>query len=134
MTSNTRTSTRALTSALLVGGLVFSLAAAARVKPPAELPLKLTSFTVNLGVSNPPVRRGLGIGDRRRTDIVQIGIDRWSSDQQLDRLIDTLRTRGANKMLNDLRKAPRVGYIRTPDHVGWGSGPGPVDALPHTQD
>jgi hypothetical protein len=119
MTSLTKISTRSLASVLVVGGLVFSLAAAARVKPASELPLKLTSFTVNLGVSNLPARRSLGIGDRRRTDIVQIGIDRWSSDQELDRLVDTLRTRGANKMLNDLRKAPRVGYLRTPDHVGW---------------
>jgi len=114
-----RTSTRLLTSALLVGGLVSSLAAAAVVRPQAELPLRLTSFTINLGFTNPPFRRGLGIGDRRRTGMVEIGIDRWSSDRQLDALIDTLRTRGANKMLNDLRRAPRVGFIRTPDHVGW---------------
>jgi hypothetical protein len=120
MTSRIKTSTRALlTSGLVMGGLIFSLAAAALVKPSTQLPLKLTSFTVNLGVSNLPRYRSLGIGDRRRTGLVEIGIDRWSPDGQLDELLDTLRTRGADKMLGDLQKAPRVGYLRTPDHVGW---------------
>jgi len=119
MTRRTKTSTRTLAAGLVVGGLVFSLAAAALVKPPAEPPLKLISFAVNLGVSNLPRHRSLGIGDGRRAGIVQIGIDRWSPHQELDSLLDTLRTRGADKMLNDLQKAPRVGYIRTPDRVGW---------------
>jgi len=119
MTRNTKTPARVLTSALVLGGLLFSLTATARMKPPAEPPLKLTSFTVNLGVSNLPSRRSLGIGDRRRTDLVEIGIDRWSPSQELDSLIDTLRTKGADKMLTDLQKAPRVGYLRTPDRVGW---------------
>ena len=119
MTRNTQASTRILTSALVAGGLLFSLAATAGVRPPAELPLKLTSFTVNLGVSNLPARRSLGIGDRRRTDLVQISIDRWSPSHELDSLIDTLRTQGANRMLTDLQRAPRVGSLRTPDHVGW---------------
>lgn len=119
MTGNTKLSTRTLAMGLAVGGLVFSLAAAALVRPPAEPPLKLISFTVNLGVSNLPRHRSLGIGDRRRTDIVEIGIDRWSSPRQLDSLLDTLKTQGADKMLSDLRKAPRVGYLRTPDRVGW---------------
>jgi hypothetical protein len=119
MTGNTKTSTRTLAAGLMAGGLVFSLAAAALVRPSAEPPLKLISFTVNLGVSNLPRHRGLGIGDQRRTGIVEIGIDRWSPHRELDSLLDTLRTRGADKMLSDLRKAPRVGYIRTPDRVGW---------------
>src|SRR6185369_11655269 len=119
MTRRTKTSTRTLAAGLVVGGLVFSLAAAALVKPPAEPPLKLISFAVNLGVSNLPRHRSLGIGDGRRAGIVQIGIDRWSPHQELDSLLDTLRTRGADKMLNDLQKAPRVGYAITTRRVSW---------------
>jgi len=118
-TRRTKTSTRTLAAGLVAGGLIFSLAAAALVRPPVEPPLRLISFAVNLGVSNLPRHLSLGIGDRRRAGIVEIGIDRWSPHQELGSLLDTLRTRGADKMLNDLQKAPRVGYIRTPDRIGW---------------
>lgn len=119
MTGNTKIPTRILTLGLVAGGLVFSLTATALVKPLTGPPLRLISFGVNLGVSNLPRHRSLGIGDRRRAGIVEIGIDRWSPPQELDALADTLRTRGAGEMLSDLQKSPRVGYLRTPDHVGW---------------
>jgi hypothetical protein len=119
MNRNIPKSTRNLVLGAVVGGLVFSLAAAAQVASQGEPPLKLVAFAVNLGTSNLPRNRSLGIGDRGRASIVEIGIDRWSPEQELDALVDTLRTRGADKMLSDLQNAPRVGYIRTPDRVGW---------------
>jgi len=119
MIGRTKKSTRTLVAGAVAGGLVFSLAAAALVRTAAEPPLKLISFTVNLGVSNLPRHRSLGIGDRRPTGMVEIGIDRWSPHRELDTLLDALRTQGADKMLTDLQRAPRVGYIRTPDRVGW---------------
>jgi hypothetical protein len=103
----------------LAAGVLFSIAAAALVRQPDGPPLRLISFAVNLGVSNLPRRLSLGIGDRRRAGIIEIGIDRWSPSQELGSLLDTLRTRGADKMLTELQRAPRVGYLRTPDRVGW---------------
>jgi hypothetical protein len=102
----------------LTVGLLCSLTAGALIRTPGEPPLRLISFAVNLGVSNLPRRLSLGIGDRR-AGIVEIGIDRWSPPQELGSLLDTLRSRGADKMLTDLQKAPRVGYLRTPDRIGW---------------
>jgi hypothetical protein len=103
----------------LTVGMLCSLTAGALIRTPGEPPLRLISFAINLGVSNLPRHRSLGVGDRRRAGIVEIGIDRWSPPQELGSLLDTLRSRGADKMLTDLQKAPRVGYLRTPDRVGW---------------
>src|SRR5262245_7056180 len=112
-----RISTRILAAALAVGGLVYSLTAYALVRSDVT-PLKLTSFAIDLGTSNLPMRRSLGIV-HRRAGTVQIAIDRWSSEEEGDALLDTLRTRGADKLLSTLQETPRVGTIRTPDRLAW---------------
>jgi len=117
MNRQRRLSSFVLAGSLVAGGLVFSLAAFALVRPD-RTPLRLTSFAIDLGVSNLPTHRRLGIL-HRRASIVEIAIDRWSSPQDLDTLLATLRTQGADKLLSDLQKAPRVGFIRTPDRIGW---------------
>jgi hypothetical protein len=49
---------------------------------------------------------------------VDIVVDRWSSEAESGRLLDALKS-GQDAMLETLRDLPRIGYIRTPDSLGW---------------
>jgi hypothetical protein len=111
--------TRILAAGLAVAGLFVGLTATALVPKDQGTPLKLVSFAVDLGVSNLSRRHRLGIVGPRRAGIVEINIDRWSSNQERDRLLDTLRTQGENSLLSSLQETKRVGFIRTPDRIGW---------------
>jgi hypothetical protein len=57
--------------------------------------------------------------DRGAAGTVEIVVNRWSSDKDRERLVSTLVERGENKLLDVLQGMPRVGYIRTPDTIGW---------------
>jgi hypothetical protein len=98
---------RFLVAAAAAGLLLLGLAAtvAAQWSPP----LRLSAFAVNMAATRPAAQ----------ANIVEIQIDRWSSDQERGTLIDTLRTRGADKLLSALQRAPKVGFIRTPDSLAW---------------
>jgi hypothetical protein len=112
-------SARILAAGLAVGGLFYGLTATALVPRDDGTPLKLVSFAVDLGVSNLSRRHRIGLPGARRAGIVEINVDRWSSDQERDSLLDTLRTKGENSLLSSLQETRRVGFIRTPDRLGW---------------
>jgi hypothetical protein len=57
--------------------------------------------------------------DRGGAGTVEIVVNRWSSDKERERLVSTLMEKGADKLLDVLQDMPRVGYIRTPDSIGW---------------
>jgi hypothetical protein len=114
-----RISTRILAAGLAVGGLFYGLTATALVPREEGTPLKLVSFAVDLGVSNLSRRHRLGLPGARRAGIVEINVDRWSSNQERDSLLATLRTQGENSLLSSLQETKRVGFIRTPDRLGW---------------
>jgi hypothetical protein len=88
--------------------LAFTLAAAVAAQT-LPLPLKLSAFAVNLGADRPSAR----------ANVVEINIERWSTEAERDALLNTFRQKGSDALLTDLQKTPRVGYIRTPDSVGW---------------
>lgn len=71
-------------------------------------PVRLTAMAVNMS----------NVG-RDGTGTVQIEVDRWSPDADRERLVSTLLDKGPEKLLDQLRDLPRVGYIRTPTSVGW---------------
>jgi hypothetical protein len=50
---------------------------------------------------------------------VEIVINRWSTDDQRNTQMKTLMDKGPEKLLDKLQDMPRVGYIRTPDSIGW---------------
>jgi hypothetical protein len=50
---------------------------------------------------------------------VEIVVNRWSTDAQRNTLMSTLLDKGAEKLLDKLQDMPRMGYIRTPDSIGW---------------
>lgn len=53
------------------------------------------------------------------TSTVQIVIDRWSTDAERDRLLAAFQESGSERQLTALQKLPRIGYIRTPDSIGY---------------
>jgi hypothetical protein len=72
---------------------------------------RFTAFAVNLGSRGPISGSSAGT--------VEIAINRWSSDQETESLVGAFRNGGADTLLSALRENPSVGYIRTPDRVGW---------------
>jgi hypothetical protein len=50
---------------------------------------------------------------------VDIRITRWSTENERMRLVNTLRAKGADALLDELRETTSVGFIRTPDSLGY---------------
>jgi hypothetical protein len=87
--------------------LVASMAGASLLY--ARASERYTAQAVNLG--DAPVRW--------TTLTVEMTIDRWSTDGERDRLYKVLVESGQQKLLSVLQDMPRVGYIRTPDSIGY---------------
>jgi hypothetical protein len=99
--------------ALMMAGCAAALWAGSRPDVHAQDapagPLSMTAFAVNLS----------GVG-RARPQTLQIVIERWSTDEERKRLVDTLVEKGGEKLVDvvqDLK--PRAGYIRTTTSLGW---------------
>ena len=93
--------------------LLASLAGARGTVPQAsaedEAILRLRAFAVNMSGA-----------DGARAGTLEIAIERWSTDEERDRLCATLMENGADALLWALQKAkPRAGYIRTSSSLGW---------------
>ena len=94
-----------------LSALVALLALTGTVSPAAQdsdTPVRYTALAVNMGT---PVRW--------TTLTVDMVVERWSSDAERDQLLAALREKGPDKLLDVLRDLPRVGYIRTPDSIGY---------------
>ena len=71
---------------------------------------KFTAFAVNLdGTAIAPTGAG----------VVEILVERYSTDAERNRLLEALMEKGPEKMLDTLQSLPRVGYIRTPNSIGY---------------
>jgi hypothetical protein len=79
--------------------------AAAQTNQPAE---RFSAFAVNMGGLSPA---GSGM--------VDIIIDRWSSDAERERLLQTFKEQGPQKLLDALQDTKRVGAIRPAQGLGW---------------
>lgn len=76
---------------------------------PHPLPLRLSAFAVNLS----------GVG-RTRPQTLQVVIERWSTDQERQKLLDTLVEKGEDRLLDLVQSIkPRAGFIRTTQSLGW---------------
>lgn len=96
--------------AILAVAVLAGAGAGSQVVRAADEPLlSLRAFAVDM--SNP------GRGGAGTLDIV---IERWSTDTERQRLLDTLVERGSDKLLSTLQDLkPRVGYIRGASTLGW---------------
>jgi hypothetical protein len=95
-----------------IGLVVASLAATA---PPAWSQAKhleqFSAFAVNLQGAKP--------GDRSMSGVLQITIDRWSSEMERTELIESFTSKGQNGLLNTLEDMKPTGYIRLPTTLGY---------------
>jgi hypothetical protein len=90
---------------LVVAGtlLLFTpLAASAQIE---DAPARFAAFAVNM--------------NRGAAGSVELVINRWSSDADRDRLMSVMFDKGQERLLQELQKMPRMGYIRTPGSIGW---------------
>lgn len=103
-------------AALVLGAPLLAQQAAKPAGTPTSMPtkkspLRFTAFNVSMptGVAG----------------VTQIVIERWSTDVERASLLKLVETAkygegGQRKLLNALQKIkPRVGYIRTPNSLGW---------------
>jgi hypothetical protein len=91
---------------LSVVGLLVSLAPA--VAQGSKPIARYRAFAVN-----PIGGRGANAG------VVQIAVERWSTDQEREALITILKEKGSKALLDALVKLPPVGYIKMPNTLGW---------------
>jgi hypothetical protein len=88
---------------------VASLAAAALLTAQVpSLPLRITSWAVNMS--------NIGTGANA---IVDITIDRWSTDAERQGLLTTFFEKGPEKLLDALQDTKPVGRIRLPNTLGY---------------
>jgi hypothetical protein len=93
--------------------LLASLAGASGTAPSESAEdkavLRLHAFAVDMS----------GAG-RARAGALEIAIERWSTDEERDRLRAILIESGADALLSALQKVkPPAGYIRTSSSLGW---------------
>jgi len=99
---------RALNAGLTAVGFVLFAAIAPAPAQTSGEPERFTALAVNMGT---PGRAGAGT--------VEIQVDRWSTDADRDKLLTVLKEQGPDKLLEALQKMPRVGFIRTPNSIGY---------------
>jgi hypothetical protein len=94
-------------------------AAAASLVALAGLALQATIGSA--GVIDRYVANAINMGTpgRAGAGTVEMGVERWSTDAEHDRLMTALVEQGPDKLLDELQKLPRVGYIRTPNSIGY---------------
>jgi hypothetical protein len=98
---------RTLQCAGIAAALIASSAASSAQT--AGEPEEFTAFAINMG----SLTSGSG------TASLIITVNQWSSQAERDALFATLREKGSNALLAAMRRAKRVGSLRTPDSVGY---------------
>jgi hypothetical protein len=95
--------------AVLALALGPGIPAAAQAQQYQDLPQTFTAFGINMNA-----------GARVRAGTIEITIERWSTDAERDKLLDTLIEKGADKLLDVLQSLkPRVGFVRSSTSLGW---------------
>ena len=112
---------RAMTTAAVGIAMVAGLAAApAGVAAFAE---RFTAFAVDLGVPaggiDVPQPRDKRIPASGKAGPVEFVVERYSTDAERDTLMKALQDKGPDKLLETLQNLPRIGYLRTPNSIGY---------------
>ncbi len=94
---------RPRSTAVILASLLLATTALARDPKPIET---FRAFAASLGTG--------------RTAVVEITVNRWSTDEERERLLTTLQEFGRDKLIDELQKIrPPVGYMRTPNSVAY---------------
>jgi len=86
--------------------LVFMLIPAVQTADSHE---RYTALAVNMGSA--PVRW--------KDLTVEMVVERWSTDAERDKLLGVAFNKGSDTLLDTLQHMPKVGYIKTPDSIGY---------------
>src|SRR6185436_8519231 len=86
--------------------LVFMLIPAVQTADSHE---RYTALAVNMGSA--PVRW--------KDLTVEMVVERWSTEAERDKLLGVAFNKGSDTLLDTLQHMPRVGYIKTPDSIGY---------------
>jgi hypothetical protein len=99
-----------LVSVCALGGLlVLTMGLPSRVAGQTTgTPERFSAFAVNMGNFGPT-----------RTGTVEIVVTRWSTDDEREMLLGALLDKGPDALLDELRETRPVGYIRTPNSIGY---------------
>jgi hypothetical protein len=115
-------SARTMIAAAMGAAMVAGLTAAA----PAGLTAfaeRFTAFAVDLGVPaggiDVPQPRDKRIPASGKAGPVEFVVERYSNDAERDMLLKALQEKGPDKLLDTLQRLPRVGYLRTPNSIGY---------------
>jgi hypothetical protein len=98
-------SVRVLTAALLCWASVPSVHGQTTTD---TLPLRLTAFAVNMSNIAPGT-----------SAVVDIRINQWSTEATRQKLIDTFKEKGPEKLLDALQDQKPIGYIKLPNTLGY---------------
>jgi len=90
---------------LVVAGTLLLFAPLAASPQIEDAPARFAAFAVNM--------------NRGSAGSVELVINRWSSDADRERLMSVMFDKGQERLLQELQKMPRMGYIRTPGSIGW---------------
>ena len=99
---------------LALGSVIACLLASTMANPmrvagqTSGTPERFTAFAVNMGHFGPT-----------RSGTVEIVVTRWSTDDEREMLLGALLDKGPDALLEELRETRRVGYIRTPNSIGY---------------
>jgi len=115
-------SARAMTTAAVGIAMVAGLAATAPAGV-AAFAERFTAFAVDLGVPaggiDVPQPRDKRIPASGKAGPVEFVVERYSTDAERDTLMKALQEKGPDKLLETLQKLPRIGYLRTPNSLGY---------------
>jgi hypothetical protein len=98
----------AFIAAVSAAALIFSTAIPSAQSNMAK-PEKFTAFAVDISNTAP----------RANATVVDIQINRWSTDTERDQLMQVFREKGQDALLSALQKLPVVGGIRTPGSLNY---------------
>jgi hypothetical protein len=71
-------------------------------------PERFTAIAANLTATRGPM-----------TQLLKITIDRWSTDAECNQLTEALKANGQQGLLKALQQLPAIGFIRTPNSLGY---------------
>lgn len=99
----------ATAAAVVALAAVGVLAQTAQPAAPADKGAKYTAIAIDMDAPAGQVAQP-----------IDINIERWSTDAEKDRVMDTLMESGQAKLLAVIQSLPRIGTIHAPGNVGWG--------------
>lgn len=95
--------------AVVSAGVLAVSAAVPSAQSNMARPEKFTAFAVDISNTAP----------RAAASVVDIQINRWSTEAERDQLLKVFREKGQDALLSALQKLPVVGGIRTPGSLNY---------------